>query len=213
WKDERGFGFIQPEKESGRVFLHITAVKPSSRRPQVGDVVRYQLGLDKAGKVCALHASIEGLAAVTKHSTAVSQPRRRLQAVSVRLGLEALLLCALPIAGALLFALTAANPLPLVLYTVMSLATYLAYFEDKFRAQKGKWRISEKTLHLFELAGGWMGAFVAQRSIRHKNRKTSYQLVFWAIVAAHYAFWVAWLLEQESLQALLFRAVGVGFGV
>lgn len=108
--------------------------------------------------------------------------------------------------------LLAANPLPLTLYSAMSLATFVAYSEDKFRAQKGKWRIPEKTLHLFELAGGWMGAFVAQRSIRHKNRKASYQFVFWLIVASHYAFWVVWLLEQKSLQALLLKAVRLGFG-
>jgi uncharacterized membrane protein YsdA (DUF1294 family) len=35
---------------------------------------------------------------------------------------------------------------------------------------------------------------VAQQCFRHKTRKLSYQLVFWAIVAAHQAVWVDWLL-------------------
>lgn len=198
WKDARGFGFIQPEQGGSRVFLHITAVKSSQRRPQAGDTIVYQLGVDKGGKVCALNASIEGLSAATPVPAAVTPVRRSLPTLSLRLALEALLLCFLPLVGALWFALATANPLPLVLYGAMSLATFIAYSEDKSRAQTGKWRIPEKTLHLFELAGGWMGAFVAQRSIRHKNRKASYQLVFWLIVAAHYTLWLVWMLEQQS---------------
>ncbi len=48
-----------------------------------------------------------------------------------------------------------------------------------------QWRIPESTLHLFELAGGWPGAFVAQRALRHKTAKTSYQFVFWVIILLH----------------------------
>ncbi len=34
WKDERGFGFIQPVDGSQEVFLHISEVKDATRRPQ-----------------------------------------------------------------------------------------------------------------------------------------------------------------------------------
>jgi uncharacterized membrane protein YsdA (DUF1294 family) len=37
-------------------------------------------------------------------------------------------------------------------------------------------------LHLLELLGGWPGAFIAQRRLRHKCSKRQYQVVFWAIV-------------------------------
>lgn len=68
---------------------------------------------------------------------------------------------------------------------LISSATYLLYRHDKKRAQEGGWRVSESTLHLFELLGGWAGAYLAQRIIRHKNAKRSYQVVFWLIVGVH----------------------------
>jgi hypothetical protein len=36
-----------------------------------------------------------------------------------------------------------------------------------------------------ELLGGWPGAFLAQRRLRHKCSKVSYQFVFWLIVLAY----------------------------
>lgn len=68
---------------------------------------------------------------------------------------------------------------------VVSLFTFLAYRSDKRRAEAGGWRIPESTLHLAELAGGWPGAFLAQRMFRHKTSKASYQVVFWSIVALY----------------------------
>jgi uncharacterized membrane protein YsdA (DUF1294 family) len=69
------------------------------------------------------------------------------------------------------------------LYAVcLSLVAYIANQSDKARAQANEWRISEATLHLLELIGGWPGAFVAQRRFRHKIAKPSYQAVFWAVV-------------------------------
>lgn len=76
-------------------------------------------------------------------------------------------------------------PLPVV-YGVASLITVVAYARDKARAQRGLWRIPENTLHLLELVGGWPGALVAQWTIFHKNRKVSYQMVFWGIVIVHF---------------------------
>jgi cold shock CspA family protein len=39
WKDERGFGFIQPVDGSQEVFLHISEVKDATRRPQENDTI------------------------------------------------------------------------------------------------------------------------------------------------------------------------------
>ena len=77
-------------------------------------------------------------------------------------------------------------------YVCMSLVTFALYAIDKQRAVRGEWRLSEATLHLVELLGGWPGALVAQHVLRHKRQKTSYMLVFWLIVAAHVAAWL-WL--------------------
>lgn len=75
--------------------------------------------------------------------------------------------------------------LVLACYAIMSVLCYLSYFLDKRAAEKGLWRIPEKTLHSLELLGGWPGGLLAQRTLRHKNRKPSYQVVFWLIVGLH----------------------------
>ena len=67
----------------------------------------------------------------------------------------------------------------------VSLITFLAYRSDKRRAEADEWRIPESMLHSAELIGGWPGAFLGQRSFRHKTSKISYQLVFWSIVLIH----------------------------
>ncbi len=68
---------------------------------------------------------------------------------------------------------------------LVSAATFLLYRHDKQRAQTGGWRTPESTLHFAELLGGWPGAFLAQRVFRHKTAKTSFLVVFWAIVGLH----------------------------
>ncbi|MBU0808614.1 MAG: DUF1294 domain-containing protein [Gammaproteobacteria bacterium] len=88
-------------------------------------------------------------------------------------------------------------PLLAALYGLMSLVCFFAYYRDKQFAIKGLQRTPEARLHLYELLGGWPGGLLAQRLIRHKNRKPSYQLVFWLIVALHLALagLVLWLIN------------------
>ncbi len=68
---------------------------------------------------------------------------------------------------------------------VLSALAYWVYAVDKRRAEQGFWRIPEAQLHLLELLGGWPGAFLAQRRLRHKCSKVSYQVSFWLIVLAY----------------------------
>jgi len=68
---------------------------------------------------------------------------------------------------------------------VVSALTYWAYARDKRRALDSEWRISEARLHFWELLGGWPGAWVAQRRLRHKCSKSGYQFVFWLIVLVY----------------------------
>ncbi len=72
-----------------------------------------------------------------------------------------------------------------LIYGLMSLVCFVAYYRDKQFAIKGLQRTPEARLHLYELLGGWPGGFLAQRLIRHKNRKLGYQLTFWLIVLLH----------------------------
>lgn len=72
-------------------------------------------------------------------------------------------------------------------YLLMSVMTFAAYAVDKSAAVRGKWRIRESTLHTFELLGGWPGALLAQKLLRHKSCKLSFRIVFFLIVAVHLA--------------------------
>ncbi len=80
----------------------------------------------------------------------------------------------------------------LACYGVMSAVAFGLYWLDKRRAERGEWRISEATLHVIELLGGWPGAWMGQRVFRHKRRKTPYMVVFWIIVAVHALGWAWW---------------------
>jgi len=89
----------------------------------------------------------------------------------------------------------------------VSLATYALYGADKDSAadSASRWRASERLLHGFELAGGWPGAFLAQRRFRHKTAKVSYQAVFWLIVALHIAVATDYVRDWAGSRAVWHR--------
>ena len=85
----------------------------------------------------------------------------------------------------------------LLLTVACSAVVFVLYGIDKRRAIKVKPRISERTLHLFALAGGWPGAYLGSRLFRHKTLKVSFRVVFWLTVAVHlmvigYGIWCGW---------------------
>lgn len=67
-------------------------------------------------------------------------------------------------------------------FFAVNLLTFFAYWMDKWAAGQGSWRVSEGTLHLWSLAGGWPGAWFAQQILRHKSSKKSFREVYWATV-------------------------------
>ena len=61
------------------------------------------------------------------------------------------------------------------------------YAWDKSAAGKDRPRISERTLLLWSLVGGWPGAWLASRTLRHKTYKLSYRIRFLGCVSLHVA--------------------------
>ncbi len=66
WNDERGFGFIVSDTLPQDVFIHISALKNMSRRPEVGDTIFFQIQTDITGKKKAINATINGVRTVNK---------------------------------------------------------------------------------------------------------------------------------------------------
>ncbi len=81
WKDERGFGFIQTNGIKKDIFLHISAIQRSSRRPQAGDIIYFDLQKEPSGKYKAINASFDKRAALSPKKTVPKQtiPRRNIK--------------------------------------------------------------------------------------------------------------------------------------
>jgi uncharacterized membrane protein YsdA (DUF1294 family) len=88
----------------------------------------------------------------------------------------------------------------------MSIITFAAYGLDKSAAINNKWRISEKTLHLFSLICGWPGAAAGQRFFFHKTSKKSFQLVFLLTIAVNstiFAFIISPEIFYKTIEKIL----------
>lgn len=51
----------------------------------------------------------------------------------------------------------------------INIASFFLYGIDKYKAKKGKWRISEATLLLMAVVGGSIGAWAGMRLWHHKT--------------------------------------------
>jgi len=75
---------------------------------------------------------------------------------------------------------------------MIGVVSSVAFFVDKQKAKFNRRRISEKTLHLFELAGGVFAILPLMYIIRHKNRKSEYFMITYGIAV----LWVAFLVVK-----------------
>lgn len=183
WVDEKGYGWV--ECGGKRHFVHIKEFERGQRRPKVGEEIRFIQGIDSKGTTFA------------KKVTFVKSGMRA--GTGVWLSLLALL--ALPLLALLWL------PFPwwqgAGAMVLVSAITYGMYAHDKSRAQSSGWRVPESSLHLAELLGGWPGALLAQRRLRHKCSKAGYQIVYWFIVILFQIAAVDVILGQRLSRALL----------
>lgn len=175
WNDQRGFGFIEAIGDAQRFFVHISAC-PKGRRPQLGDIVKFQSSQDATGRLNAVNVQYS-----TIKKQSLSQKKNSIFAPRSVLAILHLLF----IAG-----LIAVGKLPvwwMIGVLLLSAATFLLYRHDKQAAQAGEWRTPENTLQMMALLGGWSGALWAQLFLRHKSQKTEFLVVFWLMVLINLA--------------------------
>lgn len=189
WRDDKGFGFITPNGGGERVFVHISAIRPASRRPAVNQLVNFERTVDEKGRP---NASKVQYASVGK-PPAAAPPVRRLPAWPVALAFLG--------AVAALVYLGKLPMLVLAVYGVASVVAFGMYARDKYAAQRGQWRTPESTLQLLALAGGWPGALVAQQQLRHKSSKASFLLVFRGAVVLNLVG-LGWLLTADGARLI-----------
>lgn len=184
WKDEQGFGFITPNSSGKQVFVHITAFSNRQRRPVGNDIVTYEVNKDGNGKLKA----------------------ERVQLIDEReqsTGGALLLLFAIIFLICMAIAVFAGE-LPLWVlgvYLLASICTLIAYKLDKMAAKYSHRRTPEKMLHLWAFIGGWPGAILGQKLFRHKSKKLSFQVTFWATITLNCAA-LAWLLSMDGLSLI-----------
>lgn len=165
WRSNQGYGFL--DFGSTRLFLHARDLE-MNRAPRAGDKIRFTVGTDAKGRLCAKNAV-------------------PLRGGSGSLGVfsACALFALLVLPAKALWHLRFDTYWTLVYALAINLMTYASYANDKRRARTKAWRIPEVNLHLMELLGGWPGAWVAQRRFRHKTSKPSYQFTFWFIILTH----------------------------
>lgn len=83
-------------------------------------------------------------------------------------------------------------PAGLGLYTFLNVITFFLFWWDKRAAKQGDRRIRERTLLLFALMGGSLGAVTAQHLLRHKTRKQPFRGLLLAIAFLQLAAAVVW---------------------
>jgi len=191
WKDDKGFGFVTPNGGGRQAFVHIKSFSNRQRRPLGNELVTYELTTDAQGRTQAANVAFVG--------------ERAARAIPSKRGTTRLWLAAFFLTGVAGLAIAGRLPLAVpAFYLAASAVAFLAYALDKSAARSDRWRTPENTLHLFAVIGGWPGALAAQRLLRHKTQKASFQLVFWITVALNCGA-LSWLFSSPGATA--FRSI------
>jgi len=196
WNEQKGYGFISPAAGARQVFVHIRAFSNRTKPPKLNQLVSFSLSTDKQGRPCAVMVTRIG----EKQPGWLKGNRSSLMILAAMFFLGLVVL-------SVLFA--GLHEYILFIYLVISVITYVVYAIDKSAAQTGAWRVSESTLHMLALVGGWPGAQIAHQRLRHKSKKEAFRFVFWVTVVVNCTAF-AWLFTDEGERFLESVISGIG---
>lgn len=198
WNDEKGFGFITSITGGKQIFIHINEFSKEHKRPIQNLSVTFDRRTDPKGRNYAVNVyPLKGHKKVNKADSQLL--------LSIIFSSTFLVIIGI---------LVTINKLPLIImgaYIILSLVAFGMYKKDKSAAEWDEWRTPESTLHLISLIGGWPGALIAQNKLRHKSKKLSFKVVYWATVMINCGA-LAWLLTPDGSMTLNILIQRINFG-
>jgi uncharacterized membrane protein YsdA (DUF1294 family)/cold shock CspA family protein len=196
WYDDKGFGFIRAAVDSKDVFLHISQIHKLKKRPEINELVTYEVTKDEKGRFRAVNVAY-----------LVAQDNSRKSDNSTSFSF--IFLAFVFIFTAFVLERTLTGHLPLFYIFIFfgaNLVVFLYYYQDKISAVKHSWRTPENTLHWLSLLGGWGGAYIAQKLFKHKHKKMSFMFTYKFTVIFNCLAIILYSVPQllAALQTLLF---------
>ena len=180
WNDAQGFGFVLPNAGGRKIFVHLNEFRSQvRRRPVVGDLLTFEMGLDANKRSCAVKVA----PVMASHERVLAKARQDEREARATGSLVSLVLALVWVVAVVIYALTARVPWTfLAVWGGINLVTFVMYAADKSAAAAGRWRTPEARLHMLALIGGWPAAAFAQRVFRHKTSKAEFRFMFWLTV-------------------------------
>ncbi|MDO4449365.1 MAG: DUF1294 domain-containing protein [Moraxella sp.] len=188
---DKGYGFIHMVSQKD-LFFHVREYRPN-KQPTVGESVVFELGEDKQGRICATNIQELSFVLQKQHQKQQKiQKRQAYEAYQERRKQKHGVLNTICVIAMSYFALVCIavlffnfSKMILFWYVIMSIASFIAYYTDKQYAKTDDWRIPEKTLHIIDVLGGWIGASFAHKFLNHKATKAEFRGMFYITIIAN----------------------------
>lgn len=189
FNNERKFGFIELKNTNKEIFFHIRGFRVN-RNPIIGEQVVFDISTDKNNRPVAINIQEARFVAKKQQERRIRQQTRRNRQERQHQKQGVLnAICLFGIVYLILLAvILSVVDLPLTLlaiYPIMGVMSFMAYLKDKTAAQFDDWRVPEKTLHLLDILGGWIGASFAHKFLNHKATKAEFRMAFYRTVILH----------------------------
>lgn len=195
WKEDKGYGFITPDRGGSDIFVHKNNILRRKRTPTIGDILTFEIVSTLDGKTWAENVLFQG----------ESDPRKNAVIIDVLF----VILAVFFLAVITFLVVRALLPPPILgIYIFASILTFILYRFDKSAAEFNEWRTSENRLHALSILGGWPGAIIAQRLLHHKSKKQSFQVTFWITVVFNICL-LAFLLSPTGKDFLHSILLGI----